>query len=160
MNPADALAPIIANRVKWRLDHLPDDSELPDVVADLDDSIARLKKLKEMLLSEAPGPIDGVDHRLAYTSKTDRSYNDSRLLADFAKALYPRRKDPLTPTLRTLLDEGAIRLNWQWTRTRQAADRHGVTLTIAPREIGDGDPTAHIGEVTKARLTAKPKRER
>jgi hypothetical protein len=160
MDSNEQFEPIVRNRVKWRLDHLPDDSELPDVLGDIDRSLDRLKDLRKMLLSEAPGPIEGVEYRLKQYSSASRSYNDSRLLADFAKAIYPRRKQPLADTLRTLIDEGAIRINWQWTATRRAAERHNVTLAITPREIGDGDPDAHIGEVWTTYLKPEPKRRR
>jgi hypothetical protein len=126
---------------------MPTDSELADVVADLQTAERTLAECRRMLLSELTGPISGRRYRIVETRQAKRSYNTSGLLAAFGGF----------GALPELVAQDAVRISWQWTNLQRAAQREDVTLSVAQHEIDDGDE-ALVGETWNTRWAVEPKR--
>lgn len=129
------------------------DGILPDVIADLRAAEETLAEYRKALVAEAPGPTVGQDFELKERRRAKRSYNPSRILAAFAQ-----EGESIGDTIRRLDREGVVTLSWSWSRLRQAADRHDVSLDIAQHEIEDGDE-AMVGEVWQSYLATERRKE-
>jgi len=130
-----------------RLEHEVDqliDSPLPDNAVDiagrLGHVIGKLSAYKRALLSEVTEPTDGKEYRAAFSRSAKRSYNTAAILKSF---------DDAGVDLKALRAADVVRLQWRWTELKAEAYKAGVTLSIAPRELGDdGDlDEPMIGEV-------------
>jgi hypothetical protein len=115
----------------------PPDDELADIIGRLTKISASVNTLKRDLMAELDHPVEGESYRIAVGRKADRSYNPSALIAGFAREGWG---------IPDLVKADAVRLGWRWTELKRAAYEAGVTLTVAPKEIDDGDE-AMIGEV-------------
>lgn len=119
----------------------PQESEVADVIADLETAERTLAACRRSLLAELPGPVSGRRYRIVEDRQAKRSYNTSGLLAAFGGF----------DSLPRLVADDVVRLQWQWTKLRREAERDDVTLSVAQHEIADGDPDALVGEVWKSR---------
>ena len=124
------------------------DEPTPDLVADLKHAERLLADLRREVISEVAGEQEGRAWRIVETRKAKRSYNDDALLSAFDIGR-------LDWTLRRLLDEGVLRLDWRWTQLDRYAAKSDVSLNVAKHEIESGDPE-HVGEVWESRLDVKP----
>lgn len=126
------------------------DLELPPIGGEAD-WLGRLNKVmadlnvqKKAVLSELDGPVEGDGYKVFETRWTKRSYSTAPILSDFGRQGWD---------LRDLLAAGAVKLAWQWTGLRRAAQEAGVALTVAPHEIEDDGEiiSSHVGEVAQTR---------
>ena len=124
----------------------PADTEVADVIADLETAERTLAGMRRELLAELPGPVSGRRYRVVEDRSAKRSYNTSGLLAAFGGI----------SELPRLVSEDVVRLQWQWTNLRREAERDDVTLSVAQHEIDDGDPEALVGEVWRSRYRTEP----
>ena len=137
------------------------DEQLIDVLAVLNDTTAQLGEIKRRSISEIDtdaGPkrnvAEGNEYQMKAGRKAVRSYNTTSLLLDLSDAM----KVSMLEALQILVDEGVLRMSWQWMKLKAYAYELETELRIAPREIEDGDPTFHVGEAwttTSASFTVK-----
>jgi len=127
---------------------MPAESEVADVIADLQTAERTLAECRRMLMSELTGPVAGRRYQIVESRQAIRFYNTSGLLAAFGGY----------DALPELVADDVVRVGWQWTKLRDAAYKADVTLSVAQHEIDDGDPDALVGEVWQSRYTVEPKR--
>ena len=121
--------------------------EAPGDVADLLGEIRHIETLladwRRTLQAETEDG-QGQAYEIVTRRKCKRSFNVARILLDVAKAGGTTLDDALFELQR----RGALKVTVKWTDLKKAFDGLGVSLTLAPREIVDGDlDEAHVGEV-------------
>ena len=146
-----------------RLTKLPIPEELtPDAVGRMRFAGKRLYEAARNLLAEADpargAPIKGEGYQLASSRRATRTYNTPRIMSDFmtATGLDAGR------VLGVLRDRGAVKINWTWTKLKEAFAEFGISFMVEPGLTIDDDTatldTAHVGEVweTKTELEKAP----
>lgn len=129
------------------------DTDMPDVVGGVHACLTRLKNFKQELLQEAV-PQDGRDWRLVEGRLAKRSYNSDAIFSDVMDAT----EMPLLDVVRMLLNERAVKLQFNWTELRRLLSKLGVMLRVEQQEIGDGDAAgAHVGEVWRTSVRVEHK---
>ena len=128
---------------------IPEDDSV-DTVGLLRAAEVKLAELRRRLVAEMDGTETGEMYRAVETRRAKRSYNTNGILAAFTHALGSGRD-----ALAELYADGAVRLQWQWTKLQAAADEYDVTWSVAKHEIEDGDPDALVGEVWTRRVDVK-----
>ncbi len=120
------------------------DQDLAELAGTLNSATKRLSEGKQAAQSEL-GDLPIVGSTWTYNPggrKAQRSFNTDGLLIKFADAL----DAPLLNTLMMLVDQDVLRITWQWSKLKAAAQTHDITLTVAQHEIANGDPDADVGE--------------
>jgi len=126
----------------------PSDAEAADWAGRLAKISRDVNEYKRGLLSEMSGPVSGSTYRVVESNSAERSYNTASILHRFAEQAWG---------LIDLVQAGAVRLDWQWTKLQAAAREAKVDLLITHRELAeDGDIDAPmVGEIWKTRQSVE-----
>jgi len=125
----------IVPRIKETVLRAQGEEELVDTLGDIRSIEVGLSNLRRSTAMELDDYIEGDRWRMKRPRKAMRSFNTSRLLARFSKAL----DLTVAATVSRLLADGVISLNWNWSMLKNYAEMHDVSLTIAQHEVEDGD---------------------
>ncbi len=137
------VAPVAKAAIVLSKQPVPDD-DLLDVIGDTEVVIRLLRGFVGMLKSELPDKAATPRYREAGGRSAARSYNTDRILARVAERIDAPNTAAL---LRYLRERDAVRLSWRWTELKNLYEHLGLSMTIEPHEIEDGDPDADVGEV-------------
>ncbi len=126
------------------------DLPTPEAPGDVADLLGEIRHIETLLadwrrtLQAETEDGQGQAYEIVTRRKCARSFNVARILLDVAKA----GDTTLDDALFELQRRGAVKVTVKWTDLKKAFDGLGVSLTLAPREIVDGDlDEAHVGEV-------------
>jgi len=79
--------------------------------------------------------VEGVDFKLEPQFKTVRTFNTPALLTEISTVTDTGPTDALM----NAIEAGAIRLSWQWLKTKKYMADIGATLTILDEPVSDSD---------------------
>lgn len=159
MDAQDALrdAP---KHAKAALMETSNDAEMVDVLALINNTAQELQVIKRGSLSEIdsrdqpkPGTVEGDSFVMKRSRSAKRSYNTTGLLLDLSAAT----SVDFLEILHILHEQDILRMEWQWQKLEAYAYEVQMPIKKAPKEIEEGDPDFHVGEVwTEGSASFKP----
>jgi hypothetical protein len=126
----------------------PSDESYVDAAGLMREVAAEAANRKRALVSEIPTGVTkkrGDVFELYQPEPTIRSFSAPAIF----KALLKASDDTLSELIMMLIERGALRLTWQYTKLRSVLHMFDVPVVIKPREIDDTEMEALIGEHKK-----------
>lgn len=130
------------------------EEDTPDLAGRLLFVESNLARHRRSQVDEVEGEIEGSEYVLVQDNRAARTYNDQRILLDYAKA----RDTSIEGALLDLIAAGALKLQWGWLKLEQALLGAGVTISKQSEPIATGDlDTPHVGVLWQKKPRVKGK---
>jgi hypothetical protein len=126
----------------------PSDESYVDAAGLMREVAAEAANRKRALVSEIPPGVTknrGEVFELYQPESTVRSFSAPAIF----RALLAASDDTLSQLIMMLIERGALRLTWQYTKLRSVLHMYDIPVVIKPSEIDDTSDSIMIGEHKK-----------
>jgi hypothetical protein len=129
-------------QVKWALEHAPED-RIVDVLGTINHVATAINVEKRRAASEMQTGDHGKTWKVEQSRRGMRSYNTSGIIGSIGEQF---GHDSRWETIRMLLFDKVITIEWSWTNLEKLMKLHNLDLRVARHEIEDDDPDFDYGE--------------
>lgn len=118
------------------------DEDLTDLLGAAMDTERAFKQMRSTAAAELEAGTTGQRFKFRQGRESVKTYNTSGLLIEFVRAM----DLPPLETLMHLIRVGVVSLEWHFSRLEREMYAKGISITMAAKDIEDGDPDHLVGK--------------